>query len=182
MNRLLDTVHTFFRTWRFPVFTLVLIACYEVMLAGLLFLPAGDGALEAFAEESRIWCFGYDPATGHSQWAYIFTTFASPLVLASVLLLTWAHPLRDVLRWEPIATVPYALAALLMTIVSATVLTTFGGQTATGPLPFPADSLRTSFYAPEFTFTNQDRERVTLSELRGRVVIITAVYSTCGFT
>ena len=182
MIRLLNTIQTFFTSWRFPVFTLVLIACYEVLLAGLLFLPAGDGALEAFAVEFRIWCFGYDPATGKPQWAYIFTTFVSPLVLASVLLLTWASPLRQVLRREPTAMVPYALAALLMTIASASLLTTLGGKTATGPLPFPADSLRTSYSAPEFTFTNQGREQVTLSQLRGRVVMITAVYSRCGFT
>jgi protein SCO1 len=180
--RPLNIIQTFFQTWRFPVFTLVLIACYEVLLAGLLFLPAGDGALESFAEEFRVWCFGYDPATGKPQWLYIVTTFLSPLVLASVVLLTWANPLRHVLRRQPVAIVPYGLAALLLTIVSASLLTTLGGKTAVGPLPFPADSLRTSFHAPEFTFTNQDREQVTLSKLRGRVVVITAVYSTCGFT
>lgn len=181
-DRLLNTLQVFFQTWRFPVFALVLIACYEVFLAGLLFLPAGDGALEAFAEEFRVWCFGYDPATGRPQWLYILTTFASPLVLASVVLLTWSMPLRQVLRRQPTAIVPYALAALLTTIAVAAVLTTLGSNTPTGPLPFPAESLRTSYRAPEFTFTNQDREQVTLSDLRGRVVMITAVYSTCGFT
>jgi hypothetical protein len=181
--RTLGTIQTFFQSWRFPVFALVLIACYEVFLAGLLFLPAGDGALEAFAEEFRVWCFGYDPATGSPQWLYIVTTFLSPLILATVVLVTWANPLRRVLRRQPTAILPYALAALLVTIVSASTLTTLGGNnTPTGPLPFPADSLRTSYPAPEFTFTNQERKEVTLSKLRGRVVMITAVYSTCGFT
>jgi len=180
--RALDTIQTFFQTWRFPVFTLVLLACYEVLLAGMLFLPAGDGALETFAEEFRIWCFGYDPATGRPQWLYIVTTFLSPLVLAGVLLLTWAIPLKEILRRQPTAILPYAVAGLLTTILSASLLTTLGGKTATGPLPFPAESLRTSYPAPDFTFTNQDGQQVTLSRLRGRVVVLTAVYSTCGFT
>ena len=104
------------------------------------------------------------------------------MILATVLLVTWSKPLRHVLRRQPTAILPYALAALLTTIVSASALTTLGGKTATGPLPFPAESLRTSYPAPDFTFINQDQKEVTLSQLRGRVVMLTAIYSTCGFT
>ncbi len=44
---------------------------------------------------------------------------------------------------------------------------------------FPAAELRTSKTPPEFAFRDQNGEEVTLEALRGRVVILTAVYATC---
>ena len=49
-------------------------------------------------------------------------------------------------------------------------------------LPFPAGRLRTTLSMPAFTLNNQDDEPISLSALHGRVVLVTAVYSTCTTT
>ena len=51
-----------------------------------------------------------------------------------------------------------------------------------GELPFPAEALRTAYPAPVFALTNQVGERVDLAALRGKVVVLTAVYASCGHT
>ena len=53
--------------------------------------------------------------------------------------------------------------------------------TPTG-LPFPADRLRTTLPVPEFNLVNQDGNAVRLADFKGRVVLLTAVYSTCTTT
>ena len=44
---------------------------------------------------------------------------------------------------------------------------------------FPADELRTAKAPHPFQLTNQDGDVVTLDALRGKVVLLTAVYATC---
>ena len=50
------------------------------------------------------------------------------------------------------------------------------------PRPFPAESLRTNYGLPSFSLTNQSGRGVTPEQFKGRVVLITAIYSTCGET
>jgi protein SCO1 len=178
----LKLLDEFFGSWRFPIFALTLILGYEVMLLTLLLLPAGDGQVASFADEFRIWCFGYDPATGKTQWAYVLTTFTSPLIMTGVMIGVWIDPLRSVLTTHPRSITPFVGAAAAVVIGSAFCLTSFDAIPNTGELPFPAQALRMKTLPPSLVLTNQEGQLVDLSDYRGKVVILTAVYSGCGFT
>lgn len=182
MERVLRLIHGFFGSFRFPIFALTLVVGYEAVLLTLLLLPPGDGQVASFADEFRVWCFGYDPATGSSQWASVLTTFTSPLVMVAVLVAVWFEPLRLVMRQRPTAAIPYATAAAALVIGSSAYLTSLDPRANTGELPFPAQVLRTRITPPDIVLTNQDGQRVSLSDYRGKVVILTAVYASCGFT
>jgi protein SCO1/2 len=178
----LQLVNHFFGSWRFPIFAMAVVVGYELLMLGLLLWPAGEGQLASFANEFRIWCFGYDPATGNMQWASLLTTFTSPLIMVGVMLVVWGEPLRRVLRQQPWAIVPYIGAAALLVAASGLYLTAQDPKSNQGELPFPARALRLELQPPEIRLTNQDGDDVDLAALRGRVVLLTAVYARCGNT
>jgi protein SCO1 len=60
---------------------------------------------------------------------------------------------------------------------SASTSVSAGAESAFQGAPFPA-----GISAPGFTLRDQDGDRVSLSEYRGRVVLLTFLYSTCGDT
>ena len=51
-----------------------------------------------------------------------------------------------------------------------------------GPRRFEGATLPAGLRAPDFALTDQDGERVTMRELRGRPVIVTFLYTTCEET
>ncbi len=162
----------------FPAFSLSLLACWEVFAIGMLLAPAGASGLGAFAEDFRIWCFGYDPATGRMEWAYVMAMTVPQLMLGTLIALLWCEPLREIAS-EPRIIARYFGAAALITAGAAFGFAISAGPAQTGELPFPAEELRTAYQPPEFALTNQLRETVELSKLRGNVVVLTAVYASC---
>ncbi|MBW2397516.1 MAG: hypothetical protein JRG95_25000 [Deltaproteobacteria bacterium] len=62
----IEAMGRFFSGGAFPVFAISLLVCWEVFLIGVLLVPPSPSALGAFAEDFRIWCFGYDPDTGRT--------------------------------------------------------------------------------------------------------------------
>lgn len=59
---------------------------------------------------------------------------------------------------------------------------TVPGSQATNSSGFDGAALPPSPPAPDFTLTDQDGRRVSLSSVRGRVAVVTFLYSTCGAT
>jgi protein SCO1/2 len=168
-------------TWRFPAVVLPLLFCWEALLAGILWLPAaGPG----FADEFRVWCFGYDPATGRVESGYVLTMLTSPLLVAGLVWLVWGRPLRRVLRRCPRAVVPHALlgGALAALPLGLALWPLASRSGAGGELPFPAEELRTALPAPVLDLVDHRGQRLELATLRGRVVLVTAVYARCAFT
>lgn len=53
------------------------------------------------------------------------------------------------------------------------------GQVVITDVEFPAAAIRTAKTPPAFTLQDQHGETVTLEALRGKVVVLTAVYATC---
>jgi protein SCO1/2 len=174
----------FFGSWRFPAFALPLLLLVQAAMLGLLLVPAGEGPLGRFAEELKVWCFGYDPATGSVQRAYVAMFLLDPLVLGALVTLVWWRPLSRVARRLPWAFAPYAGAALLAAFAGAFGLVAAQGLDAPqDPTVFPADRLRVALPAPDVTgLVDQEGRPVLAGELRGRVVVVTAVYATCGYT
>lgn len=173
----------FFGSWRFPALILPLLLAVQLALVVTLLIPADAGALSRFADEMKTWCFGYDPATGKLQLAYVVMFIADPLMLAFVVALVWWRPLRRVARGAPRALLPWASAALVLAACAAGALALASTSGAVDPKEFPAERLRVSLPAPDLLgLVDQDGRPVREDDLRGRIVVVTAVYATCGAT
>ncbi|MFZ5478427.1 MAG: SCO family protein [Myxococcota bacterium] len=175
----MTVVHRIFGSWRFPAFTLAALGSFAALMAVALALPTDRGALGDFAEDFKIWCFGYDPATGRLQWAYVVVFLFQPLAMAAIVFWLWRDTFRGV---TPRALAPWVSAGLLGVSVSAVAMASVEAPTREAELPFPAESLRTALPTPTLALTDHTGARVDLAALRGKVVLITAVYARCGGT
>jgi protein SCO1/2 len=169
----------FFAGGGFPAFALSSLVFWEVVLLSLLLAPAAPAGMGAFAEEFRVWCFGWDPATGRFQTGLVLSMTTPPLLLGAILLLLWWQPLRELAR-RRLSLLLHVAAAALVVGAAAGAFAALGGAPATGELPFPAEALRTAHRAPPLRLVNQAGEGVDLARLRGRVVLLTAVYERCS--
>jgi protein SCO1/2 len=165
----------------FPAFGLSLLACWVVFLIAMLLAPSGPSGLGAFAEDFRIWCFGYDPETGRTEVAYVMAMIVPQFMIGAFIAFFWWEPLREVVK-RPQVIARYLGAAALLVAGSSAVFALSAGQAPGGDFPFPAEELRTAYEAPQFALTNQDRETVSLAGFQGNVVILTAVYASCPHT
>jgi len=181
LSSAIDAVSRFFGGARFPVFALSLVFFYELVLIALLVLPAAPSGLGAFAEDFRVWCFGYDPATGRMNLAYPLSLLLPPVLMSLCFALLWAEPLREAVR-RPLGFVRDVGAAGVVVGAMVGGFVLLGADPAQGELPFPADALRTSQRPPAIDLVDQTGASVTLEALRGEVVLLTAVYASCPHT
>lgn len=182
MRAILAWIHWVFGSWRFAIFTVATLGLTVLFLLFMLLVPASSDTLGSFAQDFKVWCFGYDPATGTFEWGYVFIFIAQPTVLAAVTAGVWASPLREALA-APRQTLPWVGAAAAFVVASIALMVALQPPArAEGELPFPATSLRTEFAAPTLSLTAQDGSTVDLAALRGQVVMITAIYARCGDT
>jgi protein SCO1 len=178
---MLQKIETYFTSWRFPSFMLVTLALSWAAVMFMAFVPVSDSAWGAFAEDFKVWCFGYDPETGSIQWIYVFMFTINPLILALVIMFVWIEPLKEVFASPGIITRHALMAVMLVAAVSASFLLMFEVP-GEEEFEFRADALRIALTPPDFTLINQHEETVTLSDFRDRVVVITSVYASCADT
>jgi len=180
----LESAERFIKGWKFPIVMISVVVFMIAMLTGILLVPKSGSALSAFAEDFKVWCFGYDPATGDLEWGYVWMFLVQPFIMLAVVLGFWYGPMRDVLRTTPKAILPYVAGSLVLVAVLGAGLPYLGTDRQDPPdvLAFPAESLRTSRAAIPFSLTDQYGEPIKLGLLRGRVVLVTAVYASCGDT
>jgi len=168
--------------WPFAAVSLSALAAGGAATVAMLAWPAGDGELAAFAQEFRRWCFGREKSG--IDLGLLVLAVSSPLVLAGLVLGGWRRPLRDALVRAP-ARVLALSGATAMTVLLAGVML-FATQErpvaadADGRLPFPGRSIRTSVPAGDLELADHRGGTTSLRALRGRVVIVTAVYSRCS--
>lgn len=180
MARALTTLLT---TWRFPALALSLLGGFALAMFGLLLVPTGEHGLGALAEDFKVWCFGYDPSSGSLQWHLVGTAVVEPLMLAALILFVWWSPLRDGVRGQRGSLLRWSGGGLLTALaVAGSLLFSVEPARADGDLPFPADDLRMAQTPPVFRLIDQDGRPATLDDARGKVVLVTAVYATCGST
>jgi len=165
----------------FPAFALSLLACWVVFLIAMLLMPSSATGLGAFAEDFRIWCFGYDPATGRTEVAYVMAMIGPQFMIGAFIAYFWWEPLRELSR-KPRIIARYLGAAALLVAGSSAGFALSADPAEKGELPFPAEELRTAYEAPQFALTNQVRETVSLAGFQGNVVILTAIYASCPHT
>ena len=172
-----------FQSWRFPAFLLCVVVLYKALLLTMLLLPTRGWGGADFAEDFKMWCFGYDPATGKLQPMYVISMLIEPLVLGGGVLLLWGGSLRQIWRSERRRFVPAASTALVFIFGASMALGAMRKPAPKGrELPFPAEALRTVHEPPRLDLHDQNGAPVSLSALTGKVVIVTGVYASCGFT
>lgn len=182
MPRALRAISSAFEGWRFPSFVLSLLGAYELLLLVMLLVPAPAGALAAFAEEFRTWCFGYDPATGRMEPMYVVMMLSEPFAIGLIVSLVWWQQLGSGWRRQRRGMLRTAGVSLMLVSAGAAAFGALRGEPDEGELPFPAEALRVSLPTPDFALTDQEGNVQRLSDQRGRVVIVTGVYATCGYT
>lgn len=183
----LEQVQRFFTGWKFPSLMLSTLFFFTLLLFSVLLLPPPEGRLSQFANDFRVWCFGYDPATGQVEWAYVVMFLMQPLLIALVILAVWWRPLREMIEAGVMAVAPYVGGGLLIVVLAAAGLSLVVDKdtSATTPgekLPFPAEQLRTAIPVKDFRLVDQEGDILRLSQFRNRVVMLTAVYARCGAT
>ncbi len=167
--------------WPFAAFLLFTIVFSEIVLVTLMAWPADLGTFGQFADEFRTWCLGQDRASGHLQWAYVAMYILNPLAVGAVVWAIWSRPLRVAFAVGPRVFLAPALAAFALIVASTAALYAWQDPAVSqGYLAFPAREIRTATPAPGFTLVDQDASPFSLADWRGRPVLVTAVYSSCG--
>lgn len=165
----------------FPAFAVTLLALVGAGMVAILVVPSGEGGLGAFADEFRRWCFGWDPTTGRYDLALSFVMLSPPWMLAAMIVALWWRPLRRAFARPARLARPAGAAALVVAAIAGS-FAWLAPAAPAGEIPFPARELRTAHPAPSLQLTNQAGEPVDLAALRGKVVMLTAVYASCGHT
>ncbi len=172
---------SFFSSWRFPTFVISVAIGLELLLLTLLLLP-DESKLAQLTEEFRASCFGYDPATGMVAWIVVFTTFTVPWIVVLVVSISWHRELSHSLQRQRRAVAGYASMGLIIALTIGASLTAASSSHEPQEMPFPADALRTDFKSPEFKLTDHTGRTVQLKDFRGQVVLVTAIFSRCGYS
>lgn len=184
-------IHTegFLGGWRFAVFALAVLGGWTFLLSALLLLPMPQGALSSFAEQFRVWCLGYDAATGEYEPIWTVMLYLDPLLLASLILGVWWKPLRAEWREHGLRGIARWIGAGFGTVLAASALLGVvaldggAGADADAPLPFPARELRTELPAPPLDgLVAHGGAPFDPARLEGKVVLITAIYGCCTQT
>jgi protein SCO1/2 len=165
-------------SWRFPIFAVAVVVGYELALLALLLLPRGS----EFAEEFRRSCFGYDPASGLVSGIVVSTTLAVPLIVLLVASIVWWQELGAALRSRRRAVAGYYGLGLAVAFGSVAMLTAASPSSQTDQQPFPAEALRTNSWPPEMELTDHTGNTVSLAAFRGKVVLVTGFFASCGYT
>ena len=183
-NRFIARATKFLSGGRFPAFAICALLFYQIFIAVMAFSPPTGGAWSEFLEDFRMRCFKLDPKSGWMDAGSVWIMLSEPLPLQAIFFFLWRAPLQDLWRTRRRVFAQVAGGALLLVSLIGISLMGLGRAQATSPkeLPFPADNLRSALAMPPFTLTNQDGHAVSLADFKGRVVLVTAVYSTCTTT
>lgn len=175
-------LRVFFTGAGLPLFLLAATLVYEAFLLAVVFAPESTGAWGGFAREFKQWCFSYDARTGGMEWAAVWVMLVEPafVVFMAMLLSRRAlGSLRTLAGWE--RHWKSAAAGVIAAILAMAGLYAYGrpAADADAPLPFPGERIRTHLAVPPFRFVDQKGAALSLDQLRGRVVLMTAVYAAC---
>lgn len=182
-NRFVAGATSFLSGGRFPAFAISTLFFYQIFIGVMAFMPPASGAWGEFLEDFRMRCFKLDPKSGWMEMSSVWVMLSEPLPLQAIFFFIWRAPLRELWQTRRRA---FALAAgwalLLVSLIGVSLMGLGRAQAAPKELPFPAANLRSALPMPAFTLTNQDGQAISLSDFKGRVVLVTAVYSTCTTT
>ncbi len=182
MRKLIEAVERVIRSGRFAAFLLFTFCLVDGTMVAALLTPTSAPGVGALVEELKVWCFGYDPATGRVEWAYVAGMLGQFALLAAVVASAWWRPLSRVLSDRRSMGASLAASVLFVAATGTALGAMTSARASAAGLPFPAERIRTALPAPRFTLTDQEGRAFRSDSTRGRVVLLTGVYSRCGFT
>lgn len=160
---------------------LITLGLFWILIMSMAFMPVPDNAWGAFAEDFKVWCFGYDPETGTLEMMYLVMFTMNPVMLSVVIWFVWQEPLNKV--WSnPILVKPYALSSLLLVVTIGFSFLLMYKPPAEEVQAFRPDALRTSLNPPDFTLINSEEKPVSLNDYKDKVVLLTSIYTSCSDT
>jgi len=175
-------IRGFFTGAGFPVFVLSAVAVYEGFLLLVVFAPLG-GPFADFAREFKQWCFDFDPRTGGMQWAAVWVMLVEPPFIAGIAVLLWRSGLKT-LRTAAACLAQWraATAGVLFASIAVGGLYAFGKPSSDEFVlpPFPGERIRTQLQPPAFQLVDHAGVSFGLGDMRGRVIIMTGVYTLCS--
>lgn len=162
--------------WHFPAIAITFVLAFAAFTLVVTFIPASPDGFGAFAEAFRLWCFGWDETPSYVPVIFMCSEL---IVFALIVWFIWSAPLRQAFtetRGRLLRTVGIAT---LVVIGAMGALISLGTPEARA---FTLDAIRTTVPAPRLQLVDQEGEAFDLQDMRGQVVVVTAVYSTCGNT
>ncbi len=179
--RLLSRLTGFLAGFRFAALVVSLLVGFALLIVMVLIVPDDAGAFGAFARDFKVWCFSYDPASGDMPSALALMMLSELLLFALFVAFFWWEPITRAWREQRGSIVRWVGSGLLAAFGLSVLLMVWSA-----PRDAPAEptlgALRTAIPAPELALVDQSGATVRLADLRGKVVLVTAVYATCGLT
>ena len=170
----------FLSSGQFAMFVLWVLFFYEVFVAVMTFAPIPGGATGAFLEDFRVRCYQFEPKTGMMQWSSVFVMLAEPMPLGGIVCFIWWAQIGALWREQRRRIPPLFFSALLVVVLIGAGLAGVSRTQASPPgQPFPAERLRSALPMPAFQLADQDGKTIKPATLKGEVVLVTAIYSTC---
>jgi len=174
---LLGWLATVFGGWRFAAFAITAVLGFALLMVVVLLTPASPTGFGAFALEFKRWCFDWN---GGPTPVFPAVMMISELVLfAGIVAYLWRAPLRDALRSERRSLVRWSGAAVAAVLVASMAMVSLGQPS---PVTITVADLRIAVPAPDISLIDHTGAPVEVAEHRGQVLLVTAVYSTCGYT
>ncbi len=165
------------------VFLFTALAGYEAFLLLTIFGPTEGGWLGDFVRDFQLWCYRGDPRTGGISWLAVSVMMGEPLFVVGVAALLWRQmfvQLRSPRVWLAHIRAAALAAVVIAGCVSGLVYYARTDATAAKILPpFPGERIRVRLDLPDAPFIDQKGAAFRFADLRGRVVLVTGVYSAC---
>jgi protein SCO1 len=183
IDRYLHAIRRFFGSTAFPVYILTLTAFCELFLLIVMLTPESWGSWGRFSNEFKVWCFSYDPNSGHLEWISVWIMFVEPLFIAGIVLVLWKTSLKPLLTmrgWmQHLRSVGGAIATLVV-LMGGLIIYGLQEERPDELPPFPGERIRTRLTPHAFTLTDHRGNACTLADLQGRAVLITGIYALCS--
>jgi len=188
--RALEALTTFLSGYRFAAVVVSLVLGFAGLVVLVLVVPDDAGVFGAFARDFKVWCFDYDPVTGDMPATLAVMMLSELVAFAALVALLWWGPLRDAVRarWGSLAR--WSCSGLGLAFGLGALLVALGTPTRADDAD-PLGALRTALPTPALALTDHRGAPISLGSLGslgspatrdGKVVLVTAVYSTCGAT
>jgi len=182
MEKLVYKIIDFVGSGVFALMILLTVLLWSLVMLAILAWPQSFTSSAAWAATFRIWCFGYNPATGEYNIPQLIMLVLDPLFLGGIVFVVWKKGILDLFLHRRKAVVKMASASLLM--VAAALFSIAQVQAAKlgdGKALRDEQLLRRNERAPRFLLKDQNGAKF-VAPSPGEVTIVTAFYAHCQHT
>lgn len=171
----------FIASGEFAVLIMAMVLCWTIAMGALMFWPETFSPTASFAASFRIWCFGYDPLSGHFDKPRVIMLFLDPIFIAALIGFIWNRSVLTVLRSQKTLIVTcFVISAGLVTGALALLAQSEVAKAATAQGLADYQLVRKFNPAPQFDLIDQSGKPYSLG--RKHVTIVSAFYTHCQHT